>query len=299
MNLSTFLEKNETNSEVRQLVPLLVQASLRIKGTFFSGSGLSGEINIYGEKTLRLDEYAHKVLAQTCRDSGLVQEMGSEEEGEVVKFSGAKGRLGINFDPLDGSSNVPTNLTVGTIVGFYSGKSVLSEGRNQTAAFYILYGPLMVLVYANANGVSRFVLNDEKKFVLSETNLAIPEGKIMALGGLNNDYLPNHAKFVDYLETEGYKNRYSGTMVTDVHQVLHYGGIFSYPGLQSKPQGKLRLVFEANPLGFIVEKAGGYCSNGTKRVLDVKPTAVSDRTPVYIGSKKIVKIAEQYMKGEK
>lgn len=291
------MSKNESNSEIRQFVELVANASLKIKKAFLKGSGLSGEVNVYGEQTLKLDEYAHKILTEVCKDSGLVKEMGTEEEEGLIKFPAGKGNLGVTFDPLDGSSNVPTNLTVGTIVGLYSRESVLSGGKNQIAAFYILYGPLTVLVYAGAGGISQFVLNEKDRFALSKENLQIPEGKIMALGGLRNDYLPNHERFVQHLEKEGYKNRYSGSLVADVHQVLHDGGIFSYPGLKSKSEGKLRLVFEASPLGFVVEKAGGYCSNGTEPILDIKPTGVSHRTPLYIGSKNIVKVAERFMKG--
>lgn len=297
MELSSFLSKNESNPEIRQLVELIAGESLKIKKAFLRGSGFSGAVNIYGEKTLKLDQYANKVLVKVCKESGLVSEVGSEEEGGVIKFAESKGSLGVTFDPLDGSSNVPTNLTVGTIVGVYKGKSVLSGGRNQAAAFYILYGPLTILVYAGARGVSQFVLNEKGRFILSKAKLQIPEGNIMAPGGLRSDYLPNHEKFIQHLEDEDYKIRYSGSLVADVHQVLHYGGVFTYPALKTKPEGKLRLIFEANPLGFIIEKAGGYCSNRTGAILDIKPTGISHRTPLYIGSKDVVKTAEKFMKG--
>ena len=192
-----------------------------------------------------------------------------------------------------------TNLAVGTIIGLYDNQSVLSGGCHQAAALYVLYGPLTVLVYANNNGVSQFVFNEKtKKFILSAEKMQIPDGKIIAPGGLRQDYLPAHEKFVQHLENEGYKLRYSGSGVADIHQILHYGGIFMYPALKNKPQGKLRLLFEANPWGFIIEKAGGYCSNGQSPVLDLKPKELNQRVPLYIGAKNIVKTAETFMKGK-
>ena len=299
MELLSFLEKNENNQTIKELVPLLTQESLKIKNALLGGSGLTGEVNVYGEKGLEADQYANRILIKVCQNSGLVKEISSEEEGEILQFSTAKANLGVTLDPLDGSSNVVTNLAVGTIIGLYDHQSVLSGGRHQAAALYILYGPLTVLVYANKNGVSQFVFDEKiRKFVLSAENMQIPDGKIISPGGLRQDYLPDHEKFIQHLENDGYKLRYSGSGVADIHQILHYGGIFMYPALKGKPQGKLRLLFEANPWGFIIEKAGGYCSNGQSSVLDLKPKELNQRVPLYVGTKNIVEIAEKFMKGK-
>jgi len=299
MDLLSFLEKNESNQAVKKLTLLLTQTSLKIKEALLDGSGLTGEINIYGEQSLKIDEYANRILIETCQNSKLVKEVASEEEGEILQLSTNEEGLGVTLDPLDGSSNVSTNLAVGTIVGLYSNKSLLSTGRNQIAAFYILYGPLTILVYANNQAVSQFVFDKKiNKFILSIENLRIPEGKIMAPGGLRSQYLSTHEKFIQHLENEDYKIRYSGSGVADVHQVLHYGGIFMYPALKNKPEGKLRLLFEANPWSFIIEKAGGYCSNGQGPILDLKAEKLDQRVPLYIGSKNIVKKAEEFMKGK-
>jgi fructose-1,6-bisphosphatase I len=157
-------------------------------------------------------------------------------------------------------------------------------------AMYILYGPLTTLTYSLRAGVHEFALDDRGIFVLQEENVIIPDGKIYAPGALRRDYLPTHRGFIEKLEEEGYKLRYSGSFVADVHQILHKGGVFTYPPFAGNERGKLRLLFEAIPMGFIVSQAGGAASDGHRDLLSIKPEAVSQRVPVYIGGKREIEL---------
>jgi fructose-1,6-bisphosphatase I len=199
------------------------------------------------------------------------------------------------MDPLDGSSLIGTNLTVGTIVGIYPG-DVLEKGSRMIASLYYLYGPLTTLTLTTGNGVHEFVMNKAGQFVLSIMNLRIPEGNIYSPGALRNKYMPAHTKWIQYLEKEGYKLRYSGCFASDVHQILHKGGIFSYPGYQGNEKGKLRILFEANPMGKIMVEAGGAISDGKSNILNIKPTSFTQTTPVYIGGKKEVALVKHLEK---
>jgi fructose-1,6-bisphosphatase I len=196
------------------------------------------------------------------------------------------------LDPLDGSSLIGVNLTVGTIAGVYRG-NVLAPGEKMCGAIYILYGPLTTLTYTVMNGVHEFVLSENGDFILHKENINISDSKIYAPGALRKDYMPNHRRFIEKLEEEGYKIRFSGSFVADVNHILHKGGIFAYPGHKGKEKGKLRLLFEANPMGVIVTQAGGAISDGYRDILKIKPEEVSQRTPIYIGGRKEIDIIER------
>jgi fructose-1,6-bisphosphatase I len=144
--------------------------------------------------------------------------------------------------------------------------------------------------------VHEFVLNDNDDFVLQQDNVKIPNGKIYAPGALRKDYLPGHKEFIEKLEEDGYKLRYSGSFVADVHQILHKGGVFTYPGFKGREQGKLRLLFECNPMGMIVTEAGGSVSTGKENILNIQPTAVDNRVPIYVGGKSEISLIENYIK---
>jgi fructose-1,6-bisphosphatase I len=164
----------------------------------------------------------------------------------------------------------------------------MSGLKNITQAFYILLGPLTLLVFADKNGVSQFVCNEKGVFDLVKEKITIPEGKLYSPGGLRKEWTDSHRDLIRGLEESGFKLRYSGSFVPDFHQVLVYGGIFSYPVLIDGPDGKLRLLFEAGPMSFIAEKAGGAATDGKKRILDIIPNKVDQRTPLYIGSKGLI-----------
>ncbi|MCK4491588.1 MAG: fructose-1,6-bisphosphatase, partial [Candidatus Altiarchaeales archaeon] len=172
----------------------------------------------------------------------------------------------------------------------------MQPGENMRAAMYMLYGPMTVLTLTVKEGVQIFALNNEDEYVMIEKDIRIPEGKLYASGALKKDWTPRHRKFIDYLEDEGYKLRYSGSFVADVHQYLKYGGMFSYPAFKGHEMGKLRLLFEANPLGFMVSEAGGRISDGERDILTIMPEKIDHRVPIYIGSKGIIERMEEMFK---
>ena len=159
-------------------------------------------------------------------------------------------------------------------------------------------GLLPLLTLTTGKGVHEFVLDDTGEFVLKEQDIKIPEGKIYAPGALRKDYLPAHARWIEHLEQEGYKLRFSGCFVADVHQILHKGGVFTYPGFKGKEKGKLRLLYEANPMGKIIHEAGGAISNGRTDILQITPEKIDQITPIYIGGKKEIRLIEKYMTEE-
>lgn len=265
-----------------------------------SNRKLAGFQNIYGEEQLSLDRSADEILKNQLQFSGSVREYASEEQAEVIKIGKGHEKYFLTADPLDGSSLVDSNLSIGTIIGIHR-EEVFGEGRKtMVAALYITYGPLITMVYSAGKGTHEFVLNREGEYVLSHENIRLKErGSIYSLGGLRKDWTPEHLRFVEYLETEGYKLRYSGGFVPDINQVLiKNGGIFMYPALKKEPKGKLRLLFELQPMAFIMEQAGGCASNGMEDILSLKVEELGQRCPVYIGSCFEVEKAKEYLRGK-
>jgi fructose-1,6-bisphosphatase I len=295
MYLDDFLEKKGTDKNVTELILLLSKQAIVIKDNFLSSRGAADTENVYGETQMALDKKADEILIAALTASRLVRWIATEEQPDIIEVENPDNEFGITIDPLDGSSLIDVNLAVGTIVGIYSGY-VLESGNTMLGALYILYGPLTTLTYTTNNGVHEFVMGKDGRFTLMQENVTIPEGKLYAPGALRKDYLPYHKKFIEHLESEGYKLRFSGSFVADVHQILHKGGLFTYPAFKGKDSGKLRLLFEGTPMGKMVTEAGGAVSNGRGNLLDVKPTAVSNRTPIYIGGKKEIALIESYVK---
>ncbi|GFO97762.1 fructose-1,6-bisphosphatase [groundwater metagenome] len=243
---------------------------------------------------MALDKWADGVLINGLKKTRLVRYIATEEQPDIIEIDKPKNQFGIVIDPLDGSSLIDVNLAVGTIIGIYPG-SVLEPGITMIAAMYILYGPLTTLTLTAGKGVHDFVMVEKGEFVLTKRDVNIPDEKLYAPGALRKDYLPQHAKFIESLENDGYKLRFSGSFVADMHQILHKGGVFTYPGYKGKENGKLRLLFEANPMGKIITEAGGAISNGKMDILSIKPGAIDVRTPVYAGGKKEIKMIEKLM----
>ena len=289
MNLERHIAGHD--EDVKQVVLRISEVSKKISRGFATRRGVSDSSNVYGEQQQAMDVWADELLISELRASKLVRYLASEEQPDVLTFEGSDSDIGVTIDPLDGSSLIDVNLAVGTIVGIYRG-DVLSSGNVMLGAMYVLYGPLTTLTYCLREGVHDFTMDDNGNFVLQEENIVIPEGKIYAPGALRRDYLPAHTGFIESLEAEGYKLRYSGSFVADVHQILHKGGVFTYPAYASREMGKLRLLFEAAPMGFIVSQAGGAVSDGRRDLLTIKPEAVSQRVPVYIGGKREITLIE-------
>lgn len=288
MNIDNYLEKRGHSKELRDLIKIIVSQIRPIKNEFLGGDSKSGTYNIYGENQIKLDKRANEILLKAFRESKLVKQAGSEEEEEAIQMESKKGHFGATIDPLDGSSLIPTNLSVGIIFSIYENGDIMSGLKNITQAFYILLGPLTLMVFADKSGVSQFVYNDKGVFDLAKENITIPEGNLYSPGGLRKDWTDGHKALISGLEEKGFKLRYSGSFVPDFHQVLVYGGIFSYPALVGKPSGKLRVLFEVGPMSFIAEKAGGAATDGKNRILDIVPAEIDQRVPLYIGSKNLI-----------
>lgn len=262
-----------------------------------SNRKFAGFQNIFGEDQLALDRSADEILKAQLQFSGFVREYASEEREAVIPIGRGHEKYYITADPLDGSSLVETNLSIGTIIGIHNAPILAPGKETMVAAMYITYGPLITMVYSAGKGTHEFVLNREGEYVLSQDNITFKEkGSIYSLGGLRKDWTPGHLKYVEYLERKGYKLRYSGGFVPDLNQILiKKGGIFSYPALKESPQGKLRLIFELQPMAFIFEQAGGKATDGKEDILSIKPENLDHRSPIYIGSRHEVEKAKKYL----
>jgi len=296
MELSQHLKDQGIDKEMAELILFISRQAKKISNAFFTHQHKAKTHNIHGEQQMALDKYADKIFIEALEASNLVRTVSSEEQDDIIEIKKAKGTFGVVMDPLDGSSLIDVNLTVGTIIGIFDEGDVLEKGSKMDAALYILYGPLTTLVYAAGKGVHEFFLSADNRFILNRENIIMPKGKIYASGALRKDWLPSHKEFIESLEKEGYKLRYSGSFVADVHQVINKGGIFSYPADADHPDGKLRMLFEANPMGLIMEQAGGRISNGTSNIRDIKPSSISQRTPIYIGDKELIERLESIRK---
>lgn len=299
MKLTDFLVSEGTDEKLAELILFLGKQALVVKNGFLNTHDTSsaGETtrNMYGEEQMPLDKYADGVFISSLRESRLVRSVASEEQDEIIEIENPKNDFGIVMDPLDGSSLIDVNLAIGTIIGIFPGP-VLEKGFRLIAALYILYGPLTTLTYTAGKGVHEFVLDDTGEYVLRHRDLRIPDGKIYAPGALRRDYLQSHARWIAHLEQSGYKLRFSGCFVADAHQILHKGGVFTYPGVLRKENGKLRLLYEANPMGKIFCEAGGAVSDGNGSILDIQPDAINQLTPLYIGGKKEIALIEKFMR---
>jgi len=243
----------------------------------------AGAENPSGERRLAADEYADELLAERLGAVDGVGVYASEERDGVVDTGEG---YSVAVDPLDGSSNLKPNNVMGTIVGVYDAP-LPASGRDLVAAGYVLYGPITTMAFAHEGTVTEYLIEDGETTVL-DTEVTLPDQPtVYGFGGRVPDWPDDFAAYVDEIESE-LKLRYGGAMIGDVNQVLTYGGVFAYPALQSAPEGKLRLQFECNPVGYIVESAGGRSSDGVESVLDVDPDGLHQRTPVYLGNGSLI-----------
>jgi fructose-1,6-bisphosphatase I len=279
--------------------------------------GLTGSRNIQGEEVAKLDQYANAAIIRLNQFTGRLAAMASEEVEDLIPIPDGfpTGRYLMVFDPLDGSSNIDYSVSIGTIFSILrrqapKGRPVteadcLQPGRNIVVAGYILYGPSTMLVYTSGNGVHGFTLdNTVGEFLLTHPNIKIPANpKYYSVNqGYERYWIREIQEYTDYLQSADLSLRYIGSLVADFHRNLLGGGIFYYPSDSrdpKKPHGKLRLLYEAAPLAFLAEHAGGAASDGTQPILDIVPTELHQRTPLFIGNKELVTLAEQYLRGEK
>jgi fructose-1,6-bisphosphatase I len=279
--------------------------------------GFAGSTNVQGEEVKKLDLFANEKIISAIGQHGRFAIMGSEEnEGVIIPPKNETGNYALLFDPLDGSSNIDVNVSVGTIFSIYKlkgddpGKASLSDclqhGYEQVAAGYVIYGSSVVMVYTTGHGVHGFTYDPTiGEFLLSHENIITPKsGKYYSINeGSYAQFNEGTKKYLDYIKEEDpatnrpYSTRYIGSLVADFHRNLLTGGVFVYPPTTKHQNGKLRLMYEANPLAFICEQAGGRATNGRDRILDIQPLALHQRTPLYIGSVDDVIVAEEFEQG--
>jgi len=297
IDLRRYLREKNVDRDLTRVICEITDASKYIINAIRTGDlGVAGTSNLYGEQQLALDVLADRIIQKRLSHSGVVANIVSEESAEIISVqSPSTRRYSVAFDPLDGSSLVDVNLAVGTIVSIYEGEDVLLSGRNQVAAMYILYGPRTTLVLSFGDGVHEFAMNQLMEYDLTHENITFSgSAKVFAPGGARSQYSAGTEKFVQHLEESSAKLRYSGGFVPDINQILlKRGGVFIYPHLTSAPLGKLRILFELNPMAYLVEQAGGAASTGRGAVLDLKPVGIDDRAPVFIGSRDEVALAER------
>lgn len=278
--------------------------------------GLDGSTNIHGEAVKKLDLFADQQLISALDRSLITCMVISEENDGIVKLSSKGGKYIVYLDPLDGSSNIDVNVSIGSIFSIYMREArfdgnlreddALQMGTKQVAAGYVLYGSSTILAYTTGLGVSVFTLDPSiGEFILSDRGIKMPDhGAIYSINeGSYNSWDLGLKKYIKYCQEEDpdterpYSARYIGSMVADIHRTLIKGGIFIYPHSSKYPNGKLRLMYECNPLSFIIEQAGGKATNGTKRIMEIEPKSIHEQTPIYIGSKNNVdKVTEFLMK---
>ena len=289
--LQEYLKNSGVYEDLSKIIALIADQAEPIRAAFISNQSYADSTNASGEQQAAMDTWADTHITRVLAKSGLVRAVASEEQDDITTFSSSS-KYSVVMDPLDGSSLISVNLCVGTIVGIYDG-DVLQPGKNLKAAFYMLYGPMTTLTLSVGRGVAIFALNSEGVYQMLADKVMIPEGNLYGSGGLRTEWLPEHAKFIADIEAAGGKNRYSGSFVADFHQVLKYGGVYAYPPTMKSPDGKLRLVFEVNPIGFLAAQAGGAVSNGVSSTLTVVPAKVHQRTPIYVGSRGMIEAIEK------
>ena len=299
------------------LIGKTLSRDMRIAG-LLNMLGTTGETNVQGESVKKLDQIANETFVEVLQRDGVAGALASEEMEKPV-FVSSPGRPApymVLFDPLDGSSNTDVNMPLGSIFSIIATKKpdqspsdgdLLQKGTDQVAAGYLLFGPSTMLVFTTGKGVHGFTLDPNVgEYQLSHASIKIPSrGKVYAVNEGNYLKWPAGTKqYIDSLKKRDkatgrpYSGRYTGCLVADVHRMLLGGGIYLYPGEVEKPEGKLRLLYEANPMAMVVEQAGGRASTGLARILDVEPKKLHQRVPLLIGSMDDVREAESYIQGK-
>ena len=317
MNISHFIYQEQTRvpkatGELTNILNDLAYAS-KIVGNEVRGAGLAdifgetGSINVQGEKVLKIDDLANKAFSRVFENSNYIAGSASEEDKTYATYLHNKNKKYIVvLDPLDGSSNFDVNVSVGTIFAIYRKTNIngkvtkedfLQEGHKQVCAGYFLYGSSTVFVYTTGNGVNGFTLDPGMgEYILSHPDIKIP--KKCKYYSINESYSKRWKQFLEsYVNRlkKDHSARYIGSLVADFHRNLLSGGVFLYPSDTKYPQGKLRLIYEVNQLAFIAEQAGGAATDGDRRILDIKPDKIHQRTPLIIGNKYDVELFRKYL----
>lgn len=277
---------------MKEIFEAIKRSAIRIQDAIaYDDTGYAENENATGDIQLKLDIKSDFIIEEELSRIPSIKALASEEK-EAIYFVNEHGTYLVGFDPLDGSSLVDTNLSVGSIFGIYKDDF---HGKNLVAAVYIVYGPRIEMVIAHEKA-ELFRLNKKNEFVFIQELHLGKQGKLNACGATQAGWSGYHKKMIDDLFAQGYRLRYSGGMVPDLHQILiKGGGLFSYPGTSDKPLGKLRMVFEVFPFAFVYEKAGGMAIDGKKRLLELEYNGHHDTTPCFLGSEyEINKVKEVY-----
>jgi len=304
-----------------RLASKIVNQEINKAGVATDILGAAGSENIQGEQQQKLDVYADEKFIKAIEARGVVCGIGSEENDDYIAFESEKcqnGKYVLLMDPLDGSSNIDVNVSIGTIFSVFERKSEIGNkaelkdflqiGDKQVAAGYVIYGSSTMLVFTTGNGVHGFTYDPGiGTFILSHPDMKFPDnGKIYSVNeGNYNNFNQGVRRYIKYCQeidastNRPYTGRYIGSLVADFHRNLIKGGIYMYPATTAAPNGKLRLLYECSPLAFLAEQAGGSASTGTGRVMEVEPTELHQRVPYFIGSKEMVEMAEAFLEAHK
>lgn len=315
--LDRFIKNNQdqfqyASGELSQLLRDIALASKVVnrevnKAGLIDIMGPMGSINMTGERQQKLDVLANIRFSRALMKGGEVAALISEENESYVDLNN-HGKYVIAIDPLDGSSNIDVNVSIGTIFSIYRRKSpagtpiqmadILQKGVEQVAAGYVLYGSSTMLVYTTGYGVNGFTYEPSLgEYFLSHPDMRMPDdGKIYSINeGMANSFSAPVKEYIQHCKDNSYTARYIGSLVADFHRNLLKGGIYIYPPTKKDPGGKLRLMYECNALAMIAEQAGGSASDGSRRILDIQPTGLHQRTPFYVGSRNMVRKAESFV----
>jgi fructose-1,6-bisphosphatase I len=304
-----------------RLASKIVNQEINKAGVATDILGAAGSENIQGEQQQKLDVYADEKFIKAIEARGVVCGIGSEENDDYIAYESEKcqnGKYVLLMDPLDGSSNIDVNVSIGTIFSVFKRKSevgtkaelkdFLQIGDEQVAAGYVIYGSSTMLVFTTGNGVHGFTYDPGiGTFILSHPDMKFPDnGKIYSVNeGNYNNFNQGVRRYIQYCQeidastNRPYTGRYIGSLVADFHRNLIKGGIYMYPATKAAPNGKLRLLYECSPLAFLAEQAGGSASTGNGRVMEVEPTELHQRVPYFIGSKEMVEMAETFLQTHK
>ncbi|QCC57929.1 fructose-bisphosphatase class I [Natrinema thermotolerans] len=278
---------------VEDIVATISRSATEIRQGLIGRRGTVDEENPSGETQAEADVWADELLGERLTGIDGVGQYASEERADVVDcgVGPADGdAYAVAVDPLDGSSNLKSNNTMGTIFGVYDA-ALPARGETLVAAGFVLYGPITTMVIATEETVAEYELSGGERNVVDDDVTLPDEPVVYGFGGRVPDWPADFREYAREIEAE-LKLRYGGALIGDVNQVLTYGGTFGYPGLESRPEGKLRLQFEGNPIGYVVERAGGRSSNGDRSLLAVEPDALHDRTPVHVGNDELIERLE-------
>jgi len=295
--LEDYLVRSGSSRDLARIILAIAESSLKVRDQLPFSTKLTRNVNTSGERQTEIDVFANDMFASSLLATGSAAEVASEEMAEAKK---GHGKVHVAMDPLDGSSNISTNNTLGSIFGFYK-SSLPCSGMSLRGALFVTYGPILTLTLSTGGEVATFAATRSEgaamEFSLLEDHQRIPaKPEVFGLGGLRREWIGPVERFVASLEARGLKLRYGGTFVGDYNQVLRHGGLFGYPALKDKPKGKLRILYEAAPMAFITKHCGGYSSDGHGDALLLEPTSLADSTPIYLGSAALVKELENLIR---